>query len=96
MRKLKIRSMAPSALQLLVSSLCVLQITNLIVAKVRADIEPSNDISADTTSVQREDRALKLATDSSKDDSQCPHCNVLSEVSCMNQSAFHRNFVKRF
>lgn len=68
--------MAPTTCQLLV----LLQVVNLVSSQ--ANIEPhDNSELSPSLSVMRPDRALKL----SEYDSACPHCNIMNEVSCVNQ-----------
>lgn len=70
--------MAPSTRQIFATSFVILQVVNLI--STQAQVEQF-----DNNNLMRETRALNL---SEKDYAECPHCNVMSEVSSVNQQIF--------
>lgn len=82
-------SVAPTTCQIFTCVLLFLQIIGLIVSQTI--IEPHDDNHLGAGATQAND--LELSTESSKDYFDCPHCNILSEVSRrVNQLAFHANF----
>lgn len=75
--------MAPSTRQLFATSFVFLQIVSLI--STQANIEPldNNQLSGGL----KETREIRL----SEDEAACTHCNIMSEVSFVNQQFFKIN-----
>lgn len=96
MTKIKhVKVMAPKMYHILASSFFLLQLVILVNTEAQnANIEPhdNSEINSDTQ-LTRQNRALKLSEDLSEG-ADCPHCNIMNEVSRVNQHIFHSKFEK--
>lgn len=80
----KIQKRYTIACNIFTASIFILQVISLVTAQDQnANAETNQHIQTQPVSTQltREIRALKLSAGASEDGAECPHCNVLNEVS---------------